>query len=59
MGRHCESSQLDSKLDSGVCSEQRDGLLGKTVADFADLQFSDPLLDPNLSTRIDEVAYGK
>ncbi len=32
---------------------------GKTIADFADLQFSDPNLDSDLSKRIDEVAYGE
>jgi len=31
---------------------------GKTIADFAELQFSDTELDPDLSKRIDEVAYG-
>ena len=31
---------------------------GKTIADFAELQFSDAELDADLSKRIDEVAYG-
>jgi antitoxin (DNA-binding transcriptional repressor) of toxin-antitoxin stability system len=31
---------------------------GKTIADFVDLQFSDLALDPDLSKRIDEIAYG-
>lgn len=31
----------------------------KTSRDFEDLKFSDPDLDPDLSKRIDEVAYGQ